>query len=544
MRTVGVIRRVAGVLGRGNDAGVALDIMFGQAVSSRFGGRGFQVVKVAVGLLVVRQAFSHVVEHPFGEFLRLFVGHILADPARVEAGFVHAHQTDGREVVIEGAEVALRVGIKAVFQQFGDDGPLDLKRARRNVHHMIKASEKVLFIGGQIGNAGHVDGDYADRAGAFAGAEEATGFLAQFAQIQPQTAAHRAHIAGLHVAVDIVGEVRCAVFGGHLEKEFVVLGFGPVEIAGDGIGRDRVLEAPAVGVALNHDFDEGLVDHIHFPLAVFVLEVGLFTAHNAVELGQIRRNDPVQRDVGEGCLRAPAGRGVYAVNEGFDGFFDLLIGKAVHLYKGGKIGVKGGECLCAGPFVLHDAKEVDHLIAKRGKVAGGGGSDLAGHAAKTLLNELFERPTGAVTGQHGKVVQMDIGVAVCLGDLLVIDLGKPVVGRDGAGVGKNEAAHRIGHGRVFFHAPVVDLEIVVHNLLVVQHGGADVAQFFALFAVENIGLGNVIVTGFDENRFHAVLNGLHTDFFFFDFGFKIRRDFQHQKINGVGVKLLLAGIER
>ena len=83
----------------------------------------------------------------------------------------------------------------------------------------------------------------------------------------------RAHVAGLHVGVDVVGEVRRAVLGGHLEEKAVVLGLAPVKILGDGVGRDRVLEAAAVGVALDHDLDERLVHHVHFLLAVAVGEV-------------------------------------------------------------------------------------------------------------------------------------------------------------------------------------------------------------------------------------------------------------------------------
>ena len=74
-------------------------------------------------------------------------------------------------------------------------------------------------------------------------------FLAQLPQIQPQAAAHAAHVTGLHVGVDIVGEIGRTVFGGHLKEQAVVLRLGPVEILRDGIGGDGVLEAAAVGIA-------------------------------------------------------------------------------------------------------------------------------------------------------------------------------------------------------------------------------------------------------------------------------------------------------
>ncbi len=67
----------------------------------------------------------------------------------------------------------------------------------------------------------------------------------------------------------------------------------------------------------------------------------------------------------------------------------------------------------------------------------GSGSDLAGHAAKAFLNELLQTPTCTVTGKHGKIVNMDIRVAVRICDLIVIDLAEPVVCGDRAAVGKD-----------------------------------------------------------------------------------------------------------
>jgi len=72
-----------------------------------------------------------------------------------------------------------------------------------------------------------------DRTGRLAGAEEAAGFFAQLPQIKPQAAAHRAHVVWLHVGVDIVGEIRRAVFGRHLEQELVVFRVSPVAFAQD-----------------------------------------------------------------------------------------------------------------------------------------------------------------------------------------------------------------------------------------------------------------------------------------------------------------------
>ena len=67
-----------------------------------------------------------MVEHVLRERLRPLVGHIRAQPLCVQAGFVHAHKPDGGEVVVEGAEVALGVGVQALLHQLRDDRALGL----------------------------------------------------------------------------------------------------------------------------------------------------------------------------------------------------------------------------------------------------------------------------------------------------------------------------------------------------------------------------------------------------------------------------------
>ena len=52
-----------------------------------------------------------MVEDVYGELLGLFGGEVFLDPPGIEADFVHTDQSDGGEVVVEGAEVMLGVGI-------------------------------------------------------------------------------------------------------------------------------------------------------------------------------------------------------------------------------------------------------------------------------------------------------------------------------------------------------------------------------------------------------------------------------------------------
>ena len=62
-----------------------------------------------------------------------------------------------------------------------------------------------------------------------------------------------------------------------------------------------------------------------------------------------------------------------------------------------------------------------------------GGGDCVGHAPESFFDELAERPAGAISREHVKVVDVDVTVPVCLprfgGEYLV----KPIVGYGLAG---------------------------------------------------------------------------------------------------------------
>ena len=225
-------------------------------------------------------------------------------------------------------------------------------------------------------------------------------------------------------------------------------------------------------------------------------------------------------------------------------FFDLLVVEVVRLYEGREVGIEGAERLRARPFVLHDAEEVDHLVAQRREVLGGGGGNLARNAAQPLLDELFERPARAVARQHGQIVDVDFRVAVRVRHFLVVNFRKPVVGGDGAAVGEDEPAYRIGHGRILLHAPVGRLYIAVHERLVVEHGRVHVADFLALLAVEDVAFRHVRIPRLGEHRLHAVLNVLDGDFPLFNLRLKIRSHLQREHVDDARVVLLLHRVER
>ena len=68
---------------------------------------------------------------------------------------------------------------------------------------------------------------------------------------------------------------------------------------------------------------------------------------------------------------------------------DLVVAELVRANKGRKVGIEAGERLRPCPLVLHDAEEIHHLVAQRRQMLGRCAGNLAGHAAKPLLNELL-----------------------------------------------------------------------------------------------------------------------------------------------------------
>ena len=164
-----------------------------------------------------------MVQHINGELLCLPVRHVFAQPSGIEPHFIHSHQTNGGKMIFKAAQIPLGIGIQPSIQKLCDHFPLHMKGTGRNIHHMIQSRIKFFRRPGQISNPRHIDGHHANGTGALTRAEESAGFFAQFPKIQPQTAAHAAHIAGLHIAVHIIGKIRGAVFGSHFEQKPVVL---------------------------------------------------------------------------------------------------------------------------------------------------------------------------------------------------------------------------------------------------------------------------------------------------------------------------------
>ena len=176
-------------------------------------------------------------------------------------------------------------------------------------------------------------------------------------------------------------------------------------------------------------------------------------------------------------------------------------------------------------------------------MAGRGGGYLAGNAAEALLDELLEAPARAVAGEHGEVVQVEVGVLVGVRDLVVVDLAEPVVRGDGAGVRENQAADGVVHRAVFLDAPVAGVEVGVHDVLVVEVGGAHVAQLLALAAVEDVGLGDVLIAAAAQHGLNAVLYIFHGDGAVLDLALEVRRDLDREEVDDALVILGARGLK-
>ena len=105
------------------------------------------------------------------------------------------------------------------------------------------------------------------------------------------------------------------------------------------------------------------------------------------------------------------------------------------------------------------------------------------------------------------------------------------------------SAHGVGDGGVLLHPPVVDLQIIVHQVLIVEHGGIQIADLLPLLTVQDIGLGHVGVARLAEDGLHAVLNVLHGDAAVLDLGLKVGGHPQGQHVDHTGVILLVQGLK-
>ena len=258
---------------------------------------------------------------------------------------------------------------------------------------------------------------------------------------------------GIQVGINEVLEVGKAVLRGHLEKRVNIFAL-PIKIGSHVVGRNRESEDTAVRVSPGHDLNESAVNEVHFLLELTISKVHNFVANEGVFISQIIRAGPVEGEVGEGALAAPTRRNVEVVDQFLHALDDLLICHIVQANEGGHVGIKGGEGLCARPFVLQSSKEVHDLSARRREVLRGCRGDGTADPVETFLDQSLERPSRAVTREHIKIVDVDVAAAVCGSRFGGVDAFQPVVGDHLAGRVQDQATQRIALIGVCIDAPI------------------------------------------------------------------------------------------
>jgi len=307
---------------------------------------------------------------------------------------------------------------------------------------------------------------------------------------------------------------------------------------GDVVGRNREGEHPPLGIPGLHHFDVGAVDQLHFRLQVAIGKWHFLTTDHRHLLAQVFRADPIEGQVGEWRLGAPARRHVEVVDELLHRLTHLGVAQLIFAHIRRKIGVERAERLGAGPFVLQGAEEVDHLPQGTAQMLGRPRFDATRHAIEAFVQQRTQRPTGAVAGEHVEVVDMQIRLTVCAADLLAVDLVQPVIGSDLARHVQHQPAEGIPLVGIGLHAPVFTVEVFVHRGGDFHQGLAVAAQATVLFAVDDIRAHRQEVTGVHQHPLDAVLDLLHIQ----PFDAAQPRQYRTEQQVDLGLPILAGGI--
>ena len=138
---------------------------------------------------------------------------------------------------------------------------------------------------------------------------------------------------------------------------------------------------------------------------------------------------------------------------------------------------------------------------------------------------------------------MDVRILVGICDLVIIDLGKPVVGRDGTRIMENKSADRVSNGGVLFNTPVLFLNVAVHKLLVVKDGGLHVPDLFSVLAVKDVCLCHFVVACLVEDFLNTVLDRFHADGSVLNLTLEHGCNPQCKKVDDVVVVEFFCGVE-
>ena len=469
LRRVRVIRLV--VRACLQDPRVAAAILAREAVRRALRRRRLQVEHVARGLLEFDEPRADVVQQPHGHRVPAGRGDVVGVDREIAHHLVDAVDPQRGKVIVQAGQPPLRVRVQARVDERGDGPAPRFEHPHPQGEELVEFRQQGVEIPGvEEAQPRAVHRDHADGTGQLRRAEEAVAAGQQLPQVQLEAAAHRADLARVEVGVDEVLEVRQAVARSHVEQAARVR-VVPVEVGGDVVRGDGERERASRCVAAAHDLDERAVEQVHLRLQVAVGEVNRLVADERDLVAQLRRADPVEGQVRERSLRAPARGHVEVEHELLDRLLDLVVREAVDPDEGREVRVEAGERLRARPFVLQRAQEVDHLAQRRGEVLRRGGGHRAGDAAEALLEQCPQRPAGAVSGEHVQVVDVDGAFAVRGAGLGREHVVQPVVRHDFAGGVQHHAAQAEVLVRVGVDPPVGVVEVLVDRRARIDEAG-------------------------------------------------------------------------
>ena len=459
--------------------------------------------------LELRHALAHVVEQAQGQRVAKVAGDVFAAVREVAHHLVDAVHAQRAEVVAQRAQIPLGVGEQALVHQPLDEFALGLQALLAQFHQAVERGKQAHFIARMlIAQPRAVDGDHAQAARLLGAAEEAVAALQKLAQIQLQAAAHGPHHVGLQLRVHKVLEIRQAVLGRHVEQQLRVLTL-PREILGDVVRGDGEGEHAALGIARGHHVDVGAVDEVHLGLQIAVGEGHFFTCDHGHLLAQIFGAGPVEGEVGERRLRAPARGHVEVVDQLLNALAHGGVVHGIFAHKRRHVGVERRERLRARPLVLQRAQKVHDLPHGRTHVLGRPRLHLAGHAVQALVQQRAQRPARAVAAEHVEVVDVDVAIAVRLADLRRVHVRQPVVGRDLARHVQDQPAQRVALVGIRAHAPVGAREVFVDGAFHIHQRLLVRPQRGVLLAVDDVGARRGQVVGGDQRLLGHVLDLLH-----------------------------------
>ena len=121
---------------------------------------------------------------------------------------------------------------------------------------------------------------------------------------------------------------------------------------------------------------------------------------------EIFRYSPVQRNIAERSLCAPATRDINAEDKRLNRLLHLVIREMFHLHIRRQIGVEARECLCACPFILQNAKEIYHLITKRHEVLRRSRRNFPRNTADAIFNDIQQIPSRTIPGQIPEIMNV------------------------------------------------------------------------------------------------------------------------------------------